>query len=428
MKFLKEHTIRDANIKFTKSTGNSSVVNEKLYQENDVKELLSKVKGNTNAISFVTKYVDSREDDNDIEIVLSEGDIKHFYDLDTIIRDRIIEGIEKYLSQNNVNKENQMSAINIKEELNKRDKESCKTDFVNMYEASNLSLDKKRKLAELLSRNVSNKAIERFLNESEEGWVCKGYAECNGNPPKSVEISFNDLCSYIGFDELDFDELHDNWESGDTDFVEDVVSNVVEDWLSDYYGYCHYGFDMDINWDEVKVIVTNISWDLGESMVESLSGKSDKDIVDMFTSILSLEEFHLVRYNDGIWGLSDEQGANLGGIEGESFNTISEVLDRTEIYHTDYIEEPLMDVFGIDSHDGYSDLVSKCREAMKANPDDKELQDAEWDLNALELIANCPSIEVCNKPFEELKDKFDLHYNQLSDEFDSVGSWVDDYR
>ena len=112
-------------------------------------------------------------------------------------------------------------------------------------------------------------------------------------------------------------------------------------------------------------------------MVESLSGKSDKDIVDMFTSILSLEEFHLVRYNDGIWGLSDEQGANLGGIEGESFNTISEVLDRTEIYHTDYIEEPLMDVFGIDSHDGYSDLVSKCREAMKANPDDKDLQDAE---------------------------------------------------
>ena len=153
MKFLKEHTVRDTNIKFTKSAGNSSVVNEKLYQENDVKELLSKVKGNTNAISFVTKYVDSREDDNDIEIVLSEGDIKHFYDLDTIIRDRIIEGIEKYLSQNNVNKENQMSAINIKEELNKRDKESCKTDFVNMYEASNLSLDKKKKLA---VKDISN--------------------------------------------------------------------------------------------------------------------------------------------------------------------------------------------------------------------------------------------------------------------------------
>lgn len=58
--------------------------------------------------------------------------------------------------------------INIREELNKRDAESCTTDFVNMYEALNLSLDKKKRLAELLAKNVTNKTINRFLEKASE--------------------------------------------------------------------------------------------------------------------------------------------------------------------------------------------------------------------------------------------------------------------
>jgi hypothetical protein len=58
-----------------------------------------------------------------------------------------------------------MKTINIIEELNKRDMESCETDFVNMYESANLSREKKVELIKLLSENVGNKELNKFFNE-----------------------------------------------------------------------------------------------------------------------------------------------------------------------------------------------------------------------------------------------------------------------
>lgn len=62
--------------------------------------------------------------------------------------------------------------INIREELNKRDMNSCTTDFVNMYECANLSKDKKKSLVKLLSENVSNKKLSEFFKDaSVEYWT-----------------------------------------------------------------------------------------------------------------------------------------------------------------------------------------------------------------------------------------------------------------
>lgn len=62
--------------------------------------------------------------------------------------------------------------INIREELNRRDMNSCTTDFVNMYECANLSLDKKKSLVKLLSENVSNKRLSEFFKDtSAEYWT-----------------------------------------------------------------------------------------------------------------------------------------------------------------------------------------------------------------------------------------------------------------
>lgn len=48
-----------------------------------------------------------------------------------------------------------------------------------------------------------------------------------------------------------------------------------------------------------------------------------KKAVDLFESILDIEEFFMVRYQDGTWGLQDRQGANLGDIESERFENIA---------------------------------------------------------------------------------------------------------
>lgn len=53
--------------------------------------------------------------------------------------------------------------INIEEELNKIDRESCKTDFLNMYEAANFSLDKKKELAKLLAEKASIRTLDKFF-------------------------------------------------------------------------------------------------------------------------------------------------------------------------------------------------------------------------------------------------------------------------
>ena len=57
---------------------------------------------------------------------------------------------------------------------------------------------------------------------------------------------------------IDGELLVDNLDDLEDAWLDDEVS----DWLSDNYGYCHYGFDIEVK--DGKVYVTNINWDTSE--------------------------------------------------------------------------------------------------------------------------------------------------------------------
>lgn len=123
--------------------------------------------------------------------------------------------------------------------------------------------------------------------------------------------------------------------------------------------------------------------------------------VEMFNTILAIEEFGLIKYKDGTWGLFDGQGANLGDIESDRFNTMTEILDRMEIYHIDYFEEAVLEYFEIESYKNYGDLVKQCRDKIENNPE--EYADyCDFDLRVLEFISMAPNLEICNKPLDEV--------------------------
>lgn len=125
--------------------------------------------------------------------------------------------------------------------------------------------------------------------------------------------------------------------------------------------------------------------------------------IGLFLDILDEEEFGLVRYKNGNWGLEDRQFANLGGICNSTYNTMTRVLDRMEIYHDDYFANPVAEYFGIDEYSDYGDLVKQCRIKLYNDTEDEFVGYSEHDLQVLEFIANAPNIDLCNKPLEELK-------------------------
>jgi hypothetical protein len=52
---------------------------------------------------------------------------------------------------------------------------------------------------------------------------------------------------------------------------EDDLSDAIGDYLSDKYGYCHFGFDIyDTDHMSGDIVVTNIEWDVSESLKESV--------------------------------------------------------------------------------------------------------------------------------------------------------------
>ena len=56
----------------------------------------------------------------------------------------------------------------------------------------------------------------------------------------------------------------------------------------------------------------------------------------LFEEYLDLTEFALEKDDKGYW-LNDRQGADLGNISDDRFETAAEIVDRMDIYHTDYI-------------------------------------------------------------------------------------------
>lgn len=57
---------------------------------------------------------------------------------------------------------------------------------------------------------------------------------------------------------------------------------------------------------------------------------------ELFVEYLNVTEFALRKDENGFW-LDDRQGANLGNISEDRFETAEQIVDRMDIYHNDYI-------------------------------------------------------------------------------------------
>lgn len=131
----------------------------------------------------------------------------------------------------------------------------------------------------------------------------------------------------------------------------------------------------------------------------------------LFDQFLDLTEFSLVRHqNDynkytdeyGHWSLIDIQGADLGHIEGDRFESAVQILDRMDIYIQDYliesIEDILEDEFDVDisNYSSWSDLLELARKYLS--------YDYGWSVDVLDMIVNHHNeinLENCNYEEEE---------------------------
>ena len=111
-----------------------------------------------------------------------------------------------------------------------------------------------------------------------------------------------------------------------------------------------------------------------------------------FEGWLDLTEFTLIKYKDG-WGLYDRQSGNLGNIEGDRFESASEIFDRMDAYINDYIFEDLeneLEAYDVDmgdraipwSAEGWLELRKDFYDENK-----KFFDDHKWDLGILDTIA-----------------------------------------
>lgn len=64
----------------------------------------------------------------------------------------------------------------------------------------------------------------------------------------------------------------------------------------------------------------------------------------LFDEFLDLTEFTLVRHQND-WSLIDNQGGNIGNIEGDRFQSAAEIFDRMDSYIYDYVVRAIEGLF-----------------------------------------------------------------------------------
>lgn len=119
----------------------------------------------------------------------------------------------------------------------------------------------------------------------------------------------------------------------------------------------------------------------------------------LFDEMLNTTEFRLVKFGDG-WGLVDETGTNLGDIEADRFDGPEGIIDRLDIYVTDYFTADIKDVLDIDDCPDLSAFLKKAVEVMA--PEMREHYS--FELEVLDMICNHPGeidLEKCQFTVEE---------------------------
>ena len=135
-----------------------------------------------------------------------------------------------------------------------------------------------------------------FSNESDREMI-KTDLKNVGCSEEDIEKFFNDEISEIEFFisyDIDIDDL-DEGEEDEIDLPKEVtmdaqtmndlginpsetegdeLDELIGDWLSDEYGFCHYGFEYDVEGDHINIY--NIEWDTSESLKEDTVKQNGK--------------------------------------------------------------------------------------------------------------------------------------------------------
>ena len=101
---------------------------------------------------------------------------------------------------------------------------------------------------------------------------------------------------------------------------------------------------------------------------------------ELFDRWMNDTDFELVKYGNK-FGVTDLDGANLGDIESDRFETAEQIIDRMNVYVNDYIISDLEEYFNDEiEYDDWSDLLEK----VKGNVS----EGYEIDVELLDLILN----------------------------------------
>jgi hypothetical protein len=115
----------------------------------------------------------------------------------------------------------------------------------------------------------------------------------------------------------------------------------------------------------------------------------------LFEEFLDCVDFTLMKHTDG-WGVHDRQGANLGDIEGDRFINASDIIERMDVYITDYffndLEEELeaynVDLEGREVPWSSYDWLNLKGDREFYNKNKKYFDEHSWEFDVLDMITN----------------------------------------
>jgi len=69
--------------------------------------------------------------------------------------------------------------------------------------------------------------------------------------------------------EIELNEVEDYGVSPiDEDGKREILADLISEYITNYTGYCHYGFNFDLDDDREEIFVYDIEWDIDEEEYE----------------------------------------------------------------------------------------------------------------------------------------------------------------
>lgn len=142
----------------------------------------------------------------------------------------------------------------------------------------------------LLDHGVSSEEVEKLKRDSGLGQnpLAKKYFELKKSLKEEVEEP--ELPTTLTVDVSMFVD-------GDIDLESTYLDDAISDWLSDEYGFCHFGFDYEVEGDKIRVY--NIAWDTSDEdsleesikLNESTGNFGTNDVINLCSPYLDSDNF-----------------------------------------------------------------------------------------------------------------------------------------